>query len=613
MLNSLLIWALGGLFFSAEDTLSNPEIPVYSHLVENQVVTIQEDFSFLHQVTKNLTIYTSEGMEHARVALGYDKLREIVSFEMEVFNPLTKKTIQKARLKDMSDIAQYSQTNIFDDNRIKYFEPTSYSFPVNIQIKYETRTKTNFVLPTWVVVPSYNQQVEVSTFEVSYPENLGIKFKELNLSGSKSEGLELGRKTITWTENSPPVQGKDFEKEDDHRLLLAPVNFGLSGYHGKMEDWSGLAAWQYELNKGRNTLPDDFQAKIRAMTANKETDYEKVSVLYDYLQKNFRYVSIQLGIGGWQTMEAKEVVNSGFGDCKGLTNLMKSMLEIVGIPSNYTLVYAGSDADDIETDLPSNQFNHVILQVPTGNEPIWLECTSSTLPPGYLGDFTSDRHVLVVKENGGYLTKTPAYKEESWNKSSSKTILFIENEGNARISSVVNSVGNLAVELQDVKSHLDERQQRDYLNRNAVVTGLLVKDFSITTDRQDSLLLAQLKYEGFVQKFIQNTAKRIILKPFLGKIHEDHLENGTYLSSDEFEIQLPDAWQLDGAAPNLNLEDEFFSGSLSTSLDGMILRVKRNISINVPDELESDQKEKLIKQINSAFDKTLIFHRPTTN
>lgn len=612
MLNSLLIWFLGGWLINASDTIKSPELSTFSHLVEKQVVTIQDDFSVVHQVTKQLTIYSPEGMEHARVALGYDKIREVASFELEVFNPLTKKSIQKARLKDMEDIAQYSQMNIFDDNRIKFFEPVSTAFPVQVTINYETRTHTNFVLPTWVVVPDYNQQVEVSTFSVSFPEALGIKFKELNLTGTKSEAVELGRKTITWVEKNPPVQGKDMEKENDHRLLLAPVNFGLSGYNGKMEDWSGLAAWQYELNKGRNSLPLEFQQKLKAMTSTLDTDFEKVSVLYDYLQKNFRYVSIQLGIGGWQTMEATEVLNSGFGDCKGLTNLMKSMLEVVGISSNYTLVYAGTKADDIEIDLPSNQFNHVILQVPTEKDPIWLECTSTTLPPGYLGEFTSNRHVLVVKENGGYLTKTPAYLEENWNKTISKTTLDIEEQGDAKISAEIHSVGNLAVELQDVKTHLDERQQRDYLNRNAVVSGLLVKDFSIETDRQDSLLLAQVKYNGVIQKFVQYTSKRIILKPFLGKISAEHLENGTLSSLDEFEIHLPDAWQFDGAPPDFSVQEENFSGRLSASLEGETLNVKREISINVPEELENEQKENLLKRINAAFDKTILFYKPTT-
>lgn len=40
---------------------------------------------------------------------------------------------------------------------------------------------------------------------------------------------------------------------------------------------------------------------------------------------------------------------------------------------------------------------------------IWLECTSKEAPFGYLGSFTQDRNVLVIKEDGGYIMRTPVY------------------------------------------------------------------------------------------------------------------------------------------------------------------------------------------------------------
>ncbi|MEB2773911.1 DUF3857 domain-containing protein [Algoriphagus sp. D3-2-R+10] len=614
----LLLFVAAHLLFGFQVTTdsipSKEAASIYSTYSENTSIVVTDSYEVITKKEKKITVLSAEGLSHAYTSIFYDKFNEILNFELEIADPLTGKTIEKARIRDMSDASIHSSSNIFDDNRHKYYEVRSGKFPIQVNIKIETKQKNNFYYRPWIPMQRYNQKLNKSVLTFTYPIELGLRYKELNLLGTREEKMVDGKMKITWTEEDLPVQTPNMKVEDDHRLLLAPVAFQVGEYEGKMEDWSGLAAWQYRLNSGRNTLPEAFKKNIQAMVADAESDYQKIEILYEYLQKNYRYVSIQLGIGGWQTMPAAEVVKYAYGDCKGLTNLMKSMLETVGIKSNYTLVLAGKDADEIEEDLPSNQFNHVILQVSMedGKSPVWLECTSNSLPAGYLGDFTKNRFALVVNEDGGYLTKTPAYNSAPWNTVHSNNSVKIDTQGNATITTKISLQGNFAENLLEVKQYLDSREQRDFFNSNSPVSGLIIKEYGLQVDHQDSLLKAEVAYEGFIQKFVQNTAKRTILKPFLGKISLEMLTNNSLNKLDEYLIELPESLESDNENKDLIIKEEGVELSLKAVLDGRNLRVVREIKMTLDEKMTRDEKTELLKRINSSSNKTYFFIKSTT-
>jgi len=146
------------------------------------------------------------------------------------------------------------------------------------------------------------------------------------------------------------------------------------------------------------------------------------------MQGRTRYVSIQVGIGGWQPFDAATVHRLSYGDCKALANYMKTMLESVGVKSNYCLVNAGGTAPQMIQDFPSEQFNHAFLCVPLKKDTIWLECTSQRAPCGFLGDFTDDRDVLLIDKERSKVVHTKVYNIEE-NKNIQSAHLKIDESG----------------------------------------------------------------------------------------------------------------------------------------------------------------------------------------
>jgi len=185
------------------------------------------------------------------------------------------------------------------------------------------------------------------------------------------------------------------------------------------------------------------------LVKNTQDDREKVKIIYNYLQKNFRYVSIQLGIGGFKPFSADFTDKKKYGDCKALSNYMKAALKSVGIPSCVAIINAHYNSEPVDPAFPSDKFNHVILCVPHQQDSIWLECTSSNIEFGKLGTFTENRNALLVTDNGGVLVATPASKSSD-NKFFVTTTINLEEDGGGLTNTVFRSTGEF-------------RRQMDYM------------------------------------------------------------------------------------------------------------------------------------------------------
>ena len=169
--------------------------------------------------------------------------------------------------------------------------------------------------------------------------------------------------------------------------MFVPKTFSYEGFQGDLTSWQTYGDFYKDLNKGRDELSETMKETVKDLIAGANTNSQKIEKLFSYLKKNMRYVSLQLGIGGFQTFDAKFVEKNKYGDCKALSNFMKAMLKEAGIKSFPVLVNAGEEVFyEVEKDFVFPMFNHVILYVP--DEDCWLECTSTANPPGYLGSFT---------------------------------------------------------------------------------------------------------------------------------------------------------------------------------------------------------------------------------
>src|SRR5436190_7988316 len=377
--------------------------------IKFEILSPKEAIETNHYV---ITILNENGDDWADFVEGYDKLREINSVEGFLYDE-NGKQLKKVKTKDLQDISGVSDYSLIDDNRIKRHNFYYKVYPYTIEYEVVLHYKNTLFFPRWIPQGGEKLSVEHSQISIISPIDYQFRYKAFRFNDEPVAIIEKNKKTTTWIAKNMPAIVKEpygpLWHDITTAVIFGPTEFQIEDYKGNMKSWQDFGKFVYALKEGRDRLPDNIKQTIHQIADGINNSIEKIDRLYEYMQKNTRYISIQLGIGGWQPFDATYVATKGYGDCKALSNYMYSILKEAGITSYYTLIKAGRNGEYITDDFPSQQFNHVILCVPVKKDTVWLECTDQTLPAGYLGDFTCNRYALLINENGGNLVRTPKY------------------------------------------------------------------------------------------------------------------------------------------------------------------------------------------------------------
>src|SRR5690606_4045865 len=249
-----------------------------------------------------------------------------------------------------------------------------------------------------------------------------------------------------------------------------------------------------ELLSDVRELPEGTKAKIRNLVANETTNEGKARKIYQFVQDKVRYISIQIGIGGWKPMPASEVDKLSYGDCKALTIYTKSLLDAVDVPSYYTLVNAGENIMEVEDNFAILWFNHAILAIPDGEGFTWLECTSQDTPYGYIAEFTDDRDVLIMTPEGGKIVHTKVYGAEESTQENVATVK-IDAQGSVKANFKGVSKGIKYGEKYLVVNKKSDEIDSFYKSRWRHINGFSIVDPKFINDQKEIVFTETLQLE----------------------------------------------------------------------------------------------------------------------
>ena len=536
---------------------------------EEYILTIKSPAKFSLSEKHAYSILNSSAIGYASYQSYYDKFSSINNLSGKLFDKWGKQ-LKHTKKSDWKDYSAYDGFSLLSDARYKTNEFFSADYPFTVEYEEETDYNGTQGFPRWIPQGRTGMSVQNSKFTVIAPANYKVRFKQMNLLGEPTITQKGEVKTYTWEvknlvakkyePSAPPIT------EVTPVVLFAPSTFEVQGFEGDMSTWEGYGKFMYQLIKDRDVLPAEIKKKVHELTDGLKDDREKSLVLYEYLQKNTRYISIQLGIGGWQPFQASYVAEKKYGDCKALSNYMIALLKEAGITGKYIEIYGGSAPPPFVSDFSFSQANHVIACVPLAKDTLWLECTSQTASAGYLGSFTGNRKALLIDEKGGQLVNTPVY---TMNDNLQERVVKATMDGDGNLMADIRSrFTGLQQELTHSLMHDASSKEREtYLNKmfNIPTYQVLKNNY---TEQKGIVPSVEESLQVSITNYATITGKRLFIAPNLfgsGSSKPasdtarkyDYLVKNAYRDVDSVSIKIPSGYTAESLPKDISLASKF--------------------------------------------------------
>ncbi|MEM5565955.1 DUF3857 domain-containing protein [Psychroserpens sp. AS72] len=561
-----------------EDLLKSSTVPLQLRIKANAVVRYDNTLievkaynNFLYSNKRIVTVYNENGISDQGTVVGYDENRKIKTLEARIYDS-NGEEIRKFKEKDFEDVSAVSDVSLYEDNRLKYLNYTPINYPYTIVFETEVEFRSTAFVPSWRPLRGFYVSTENSEYKIINNSDTQVKIKAIHL---EDYAIEVHNDFHYSAKNLKSIKPEAYSpsfKSYAPKVRAALVDFDMEGIKGLNNNWQDFGKWMHdELLIGTEIIPDQVKEEVKALTKDATTDTEKAKIVYNYMQDKTRYISVQVGIGGWKPMLASDVERLGYADCKGLSNYTKALLDEVGVESYYAVIYGGHDITSFDTEFSATEGNHAVLCIPNETKDIWLECTSQTNPFGFIAGFTDDRDALLITPEGGKIIHTTAYATED-NLQTTNASVTITDNGSISADVIIKTHGyqyGLHEGIQNKPLRDQELYFKDYWD---YINNLSVENIKFTNDK-DAVVFTEnvtIKATGFATKsgnrllFQPNVFNKVTRIPtrYKKRTLDFEIERG-YKDVDEFTIAIDPNFDIEAMPNTVEISNKFGSYSFS--------------------------------------------------
>ncbi len=489
--------------------------------------------------------------------------------------------------------------------------------------EYEIEEQPLLLADTWYL-QEYDP-VRESHFSLQLPP--GWEFKASWLNNPEVKAKQTGANQWEWAVSDVKgIRGEPemppFRGVAGHMVISYFTAGGPSVKNG-FSDWRGMGNWYLKLVSDRMDASEQIKQEVTSLTASNTNSLQKMQALAEFVQRDIRYVAIELGIGGWQPHAAPDVFAHRYGDCKDKATLMRTMLREIGVESYHVVI--NTERGSITRDTPAHSgFNHVItaIRLPDGvNDPslvaimqhpklgriLFFDPTDEITPFGQIRGHLQANYGLLVTPDGGELIPLPQQP------SSMNSI-----ERTAKLT--LGPTGTLKGDVKEVRLGDRARSERRQLRTVTKDTDRIKPIESLLGNSLTSFRITHASVMNFTQtdrpfgfdysfeadSYAKNAGNLLLVRPrVLGSKSSGILEakeprkfaiefEGPARDTDDFEITIPAGYEVDDLPPPVDSDYSFASYHSKTEAKGSVIHYTRTFEVkelSVPVERAEELKK----------------------
>lgn len=587
-----LVFALASTNIFAQKILEIPKVSpellqdadrvLLEEFIETEITSIDK---MTIKSKKVWMVLNANGDRQTSLQEYYDGNSNVKKIEVQFYD-MDGRRYKRLKKKDFHDVA-HSDGSLYREDRklIVGYTPTFY--PYIAVFESEVESGDTAFIRSWFPLESNAQSTLHSTYIIKFDPSNKVRYKALNMDGFDVTIDETPNEIRFSAKN---VMAKTYEEMGPEFSQIYPMaflamdRFMLKGKQGNASSWNEFGKWvNDQLLSDVGEISEFTVNRMRNLVANETTNEAKARKIYQYLQEKVRYINVYIGIGGWKPMTAKEVDRLSYGDCKALTNYTKALLDAVGIPSYYTLLYSGNGgtSQNIMRDFVSIQGNHAILGIPDGDQITWLECTSQDVPYGFIGLANEDRDVLLITPEGGEIVRSKIYSDgENLQQTSINLVVDDSGKIDAQVKRISEGLQyGSKYKLDNLNSVQRERYYKERLNNG---NNFDLSDIKVENNREDISFTEEFTLKS--TSYLKTVSEGYILNPNIFNHMlsvPPPIENRSrplqinygYTDIDSVGISLPKDFQVNTLFEKVVLNEEFgsYEAGINKSSNGELV------------------------------------------